>query len=65
MNVYVVDKRECTSVFYSRWVTKRGTFKNSKTWAATDTETEEALFDIFIFLNNWSLSDIFLLSSTV
>jgi len=65
INVYAVDERKCTSIFYSRWVTKRRTFENRKTWAATETEKEEALFDIFIFLNNWSLSDIFLLSSSV
>lgn len=30
MNVYVVEERKCKLIFYSRWVTKRGTVENTK-----------------------------------
>jgi hypothetical protein len=65
MDVYVMEERKCTLIFYSRRVIKRVTYEFSKTCAATETEKEEALFDIFIFVNNWWLSDIFLLDSLV
>jgi hypothetical protein len=65
MNVYEVEERKCTSIFYSRGVTKRGTYEYSKTCAATETEKEEALLDVFIFVNNWWLDEIFILNSLV
>lgn len=53
MNVYVVEERTCTLIFYSQGLIKRVTYEYSKTCAATETEKEEALLDIFIFVNNW------------
>jgi hypothetical protein len=61
MNVYVVEERKCTLIFYSRGLIKQVTYEYSKTCAATETEKEGPLLDILIFVNNWWLCDIFLL----
>jgi len=65
MNVFVVEERKCTLIFYSQGVIKRATYEYSKTCATTETEKEEALLDIFNFVNNWWLSNIFLLDILV